>query len=144
MTELNIKLKHKQYVLPASNGSFWVLSSARLNNWLNTAEVLLQSDHYPPDYSRTPLFEMYKTQVNFQLIFSGWEVLKKLAALSSGLCFILLHAVKSVNNSLSNNQFVYPVNCEIDDIKAILRLYLRAAGFSTRHWTLNGKFIILR
>ena len=65
------------------------------------------------------LFEMYKPQLDF---FSGWEVLKKLVALSSGLCFILLHGVKSVNIKrycLLNNQFVYPVNCGIGDIKAI-------------------------
>ena len=44
------------------------------------------------------LFEMYKPQVD---LFSGWDVLKKLVALSSGLCFILLHAVKSVNNVIA-------------------------------------------
>ena len=41
---------------------------------------------------------MYKPQVD---LFSGWDVLKKLVALSSGLCFILLHAVKSVNNVIA-------------------------------------------
>lgn len=61
---------------------------------------------------------MYKPQVD---LFSGWDVLKKLVALSSGLCFILLHAVKSVNNVIAFrtiNLFTL-WTAGIDDIKAI-------------------------
>ena len=102
MAELNIKLK--QYMLHTMKN---FLMAIRASNF-SCSGVTRLSPGWTWHMWLVPmgswviwliqLFEMYKPQVDF---FSGWEVLKKLVALSSGLCFILLHGVKSVNNVIA-------------------------------------------